>query len=145
MTKEEFTKKIIKFECWGFLIIIVILWLDEILDIPAVVFGGQATPINYTESLFETVLVVGLATLVMIMTRQLLERIQYLEGILPVCMFCKKIRKEDQWVPIENYIRDHSAAEFSHSLCPDCREEHYGYLKGSKEKITGPMETISKF
>jgi hypothetical protein len=137
MTKEDFTKKIMGFELAGFTVVIMILWLDEILDIPAVVFGGQATPINYTESLFETVLVAVLAAIVVTMTNRLLERIQYLEGILPVCSFCKKIRVEDQWVPIEVYIRDHSAVEFSHSLCPDCREEHYGYLKDLKGKQSG--------
>ena len=134
MTKEEFTKKITAFECAGFLIVIIILWLDEILDIPFNIFGGQATPINYTESLFETVLVGALAVIVVTMTRRLLEKIRYLEGILPVCSFCKKIRKDDQWINIDSYIRDHSAVEFSHSLCPECREEHYGFLKSSKDK-----------
>ena len=134
MTKEEFTKKILTFEYAGFLIVIIILWLDEILDIPAVVFGGPATPINYTESLFETVLVGALAVIVVTMTRRLLEKLRYLEGILPVCSFCKKIRKDDQWINIDSYIRDHSAVEFSHSLCPECREEHYGFLKNAKDE-----------
>ena len=84
MTKKEFTKKILAVECAGFLIVIIILWMDEILDIPAVVFGGQPTPINYTESLFETVLVVALAACVIIMTARLLQRIRYLEGILSI-------------------------------------------------------------
>lgn len=137
MTKEEFTKKITGFELAGFAFVIVILWLDEIMDIPAVVFGGQATPINYTESLLETFLVAALAVIVVTMTNRLLERIQHLEGILPVCSFCKKIRVEDQWVPIEVYIRDHSEVEFSHSLCPECREEHYGFLKNLKGKQSG--------
>jgi hypothetical protein len=134
MTKQEFTKKIMGFELAGFTVVIIILWLDEILDIPFNLFGGQATPINYREGLFETGLVAALAVIVVTMTNRLLERIQYLEGILPVCSFCKKIRVEDQWVPIEVYIRDHSEVEFSHSLCPECREEHYGYLKNLKGK-----------
>jgi len=134
MTKKDFTKKILAVECAGFLIVIIVLWLDEILDIPAVLFGGQPTPINYTENMIETVLVGSLAAIVVIMTRRLLEKIRYLEGILPVCSFCKKIRKDDRWVNIDSYIRDHSAVEFSHSLCPECREEHYGYLKNPKDK-----------
>jgi len=137
MTKEEFTKKIMGFELAGFIIVIVILWLNEILDIPFTFFGGDQTPINYRESLFETILVAVLAAIVITMTNRLLKRIQYLEGILPVCSFCKKIRVEDQWVPIEVYIRDHSEVEFSHSLCPECREEHYGYLKDLKGKHSG--------
>ena len=98
------------------------------------VFGGQATPINYTENLIETVLVGTLAAIVVTMTRRLIKKIQYLEGILPVCSFCKKIRKDDEWINIDSYIRDHSAVEFSHSLCPECRKEHYGFLKSSKDQ-----------
>ena len=46
-----------------------------------------------------------------------------LRGILPICMQCKKIRKADGgWAQLEVYIRDHSRADFSHGLCPDCSE-----------------------
>lgn len=46
-----------------------------------------------------------------------------LRGILPICMECKKIRQADgDWVQMERYIRDHSHADFSHGLCPECYE-----------------------
>ncbi|MHB1024280.1 MAG: c-type heme family protein [Desulfobacteria bacterium] len=59
--------------------------------------------------------------------------VRTLEGILPMCMNCKKIRKEgaaatDQagWVPVADYIRDHSESEVSHGICPECMEKLYG-------------------
>jgi hypothetical protein len=53
--------------------------------------------------------------------------IQCLEGILPICCFCKKIRSEDQaWHQIEQYITERSEATFSHGWCPACAEKHYG-------------------
>jgi hypothetical protein len=58
-------------------------------------------------------------------TRRALARITYLEGFLRVCSFCKKIHAGDQWIPIEEYISDHSAALFSHGLCPQCMKRHY--------------------
>ena len=49
------------------------------------------------------------------------DRVKRLEGILPTCMYCKKIRDENQtWVNIEQYVTERSSAEFSHGLCPDC-------------------------
>ena len=46
-----------------------------------------------------------------------------LGGFLPICANCKKIRDESgAWVPIETFIRDRSDAEFSHGICPGCRE-----------------------
>ncbi|HKR11756.1 MAG TPA: hypothetical protein VJT15_06850 [Pyrinomonadaceae bacterium] len=65
-----------------------------------------------------------------------LEReINILEGILPICSFCKKIRDElSIWQPMESYITARSEASFSHSLCPECKERHYGdFLRQRKE------------
>jgi hypothetical protein len=62
-------------------------------------------------------------------TREQRLRIAVLEGILPICSFCKSIRdKNGRWVQLETYVSRHSAAEFSHGFCPKCGEEHYGDL-----------------
>jgi len=48
-------------------------------------------------------------------------QVKQLQGILPTCSVCKKIRdKNDQWVPIESYIHQRTEVDFSHSYCPDC-------------------------
>jgi hypothetical protein len=59
-----------------------------------------------------------------------LSEVKILSGFLPICANCKKIR-DDQgyWNKIETYIRDHSEAKFSHSLCPDCMKRLYPYLQ----------------
>lgn len=55
-----------------------------------------------------------------------LEQVQTLSGLLPICSSCKKIRDEgNHWQPLEIYIRDHSEAEFTHSICPDCARKLY--------------------
>lgn len=54
------------------------------------------------------------------------EHIKTLRGIVPICAKCKKIRDDKgYWNMVEVYIRDHSEAEFSHSICPDCMRELY--------------------
>src|SRR5207302_10492071 len=48
------------------------------------------------------------------------DRVKTLEGILPTCMYCKRIREQDQtWVSIEQYVTERSNAEFSHGVCPE--------------------------
>lgn len=55
-----------------------------------------------------------------------LATVKLLSGIVPICMKCKAIRgTNNQWYPLEAYIRDHSEADFSHSLCPSCASEMY--------------------
>jgi CheY-like chemotaxis protein len=53
-----------------------------------------------------------------------LAHIEVLHGILPICMYCKRIRDDqDYWQQVEAYISAHSDARFSHSICPDCYEQ----------------------
>lgn len=55
-----------------------------------------------------------------------LKHVKTLQGILPVCMYCRKIRTDQEsWQVIEQYVQDHTDANFSHTLCPDCLEKHY--------------------
>lgn len=63
--------------------------------------------------------------------RRLRLEVRILEGLLPICSFCKRIRDpEGRWERMEKYISERSGAEFTHGLCPECREEHYGALLG---------------
>lgn len=63
-------------------------------------------------------------------TRELRKDVQMLEGILPICASCKKIRNEHgEYEQIETYISDHSEAQFSHGLCSECAKKLYGELE----------------
>ena len=121
-------KKILLLELTGFGFVLLVLWLDEIVDLPYVLFGAPSTPINITECITETVAISILGIIVLLTTLHLLRQIKVLQGILPVCSFCKKIRSHDSWIEIDDYVRDHSEAQFSHSVCPQCAQEHYGEL-----------------
>lgn len=58
--------------------------------------------------------------------REAISNVRSLRGLLPICASCKKIRDDrGYWNQLEVYIRDHSEAEFSHSLCPDCVEKYF--------------------
>ena len=53
--------------------------------------------------------------------------VKVLSGMLPICCSCKKIRDDNgYWEQVEVYVRDHSEAEFSHGICPECMEKLYG-------------------
>lgn len=58
--------------------------------------------------------------------KKTLDKVKLLSGLLPICSSCKKIRNDKgYWEQIEIYIRDHSAADFTHSICPECGERLY--------------------
>jgi len=59
-----------------------------------------------------------------------------LEGLLPICAFCKAIRDESgNWQPLEAYISGRSEARFTHGFCPNCGDKHYGgFVEGPEQR-----------
>ncbi len=58
-----------------------------------------------------------------------LVHVRTLQGILPICMYCHKIRTDQEsWDRIEHYIAQHSDAEFSHGICPECMVKYHSDL-----------------
>ena len=58
--------------------------------------------------------------------KKALSEIKQLKGLIPICSACKKIRDDEGfWHNVEEYIRNHSEADFTHGICPDCIEKLY--------------------
>ena len=74
-----------------------------------------------------------------------LAEVRTLEGMLPICAWCKRIRDEhDHWQPVEHYLVSRTDASFSHSICPDCAE-HFDSARGiSSSHAPGTPETTMK-
>jgi DNA-binding response OmpR family regulator len=67
-----------------------------------------------------------------------LKRVKQLQGLLPICSYCKKIRNDrNYWEQVDAYITSHSEAQFSHGVCPDCYEIH---LKPQLERLPNREE-----
>ena len=108
---------------------------NEIIDIPHYVFND--TPTSYSQrigeifvelSIFFTVL-----ALQIVLLGRLYKRVRILEGFISICANCKKIKNtENQWEQIEKYITQHSLAQFSHGICPDCAKLLYPDLYNDK-------------
>ena len=67
------------------------------------------------------------------------NHVQRLEGLLPICAYCKRIRGDDQyWQKLEGYIAAHSDAQFSHGICPTCYVTVSAELDDAKRNINNP-------
>lgn len=123
----------------SYAMILGILWANEIFDIPYRLNIGPKTPQNYSEAFLESaaIIIVWIATTHM--CKKALMKIKVLEGLLPICSECKKIKSDNQWHEIADYISDKSEADFTHSLCPTCLKKLYpdiadSILRKMKEK-----------
>jgi len=72
--------------------------------------------------------------------REALAKVKTLKGLIPICAWCKKIRDDTgYWQDLEAYIREHSDAELSHGICPDCAREFSAELGlGEKHESGDP-------
>ena len=118
---------------WQALILLVFLALtfaNEVLDLPHWLLGDTATTWGQRtgEICIELIIFTLVVILEYLISKALMERIKILEGFLPICAGCKKIRNQDQWEQIEHYISTHSLVNFSHSLCPECQRKYYPEL-----------------
>jgi hypothetical protein len=114
-------------------LIVVLLFLcltlgNEIIDVPHYIFNDA--PTSYSQRLGEIAIELSIFFTVMVIQivlfKKLYKRIRVLEGFIPICANCKKIRNpEDRWEQMEKYITQHSLAQFSHGICPDCARRLY--------------------
>jgi PAS domain S-box-containing protein len=71
-----------------------------------------------------------------------LAKVKQLEGIIPICSYCHKIRDDVQvWQQMEHYISEHSQASFSHGVCPECFQKQMAEIKkrGSDNNAGSPV------
>ena len=65
-----------------------------------------------------------------------LSRVKTLQGLLPICSYCKKIRNDrNYWQQVEGYISDHTEAQFSHGICPECYQH---YVQPELDRLQSP-------
>ncbi|MDX9833706.1 MAG: hypothetical protein RBT36_00640 [Desulfobulbus sp.] len=131
-------KRVSLYEATAILFIIFVIWIDEILDIPYLLLGGPATPINWRESLFESVIILMIGAVIIRHTYRLLVRVSHLESTLPVCASCGKIRADPEfWQGVEQFVAARSKNEGGHHVCPDCLHKYYPELERQENDTTG--------
>jgi hypothetical protein len=131
-------KNIVLIETFGFLLVIMAIWVDEAFHLPHHLFGEPLVPFLVREAIWESAFVGILGFTVIFFTWRSAKRIAQLESLLPICMICKKIRKPDadpkldeSWETVERYINERTGSQFSHGLCPECALSKYGIRVGS--------------
>jgi len=108
-------------------IVVACTW--PVLRLGIIALWGWPWPRGVTiqDAVVDALVSIGFATLVWNLRLQA-RTIRTLEGILPMCSFCRRIRTDDGWERVETYLLGHSDARISHTFCPDCGRSHYGDL-----------------
>ena len=114
--------QILALEIIGFMMIIALSWVNELLGLPSWLFGSRHR-VNWPESFLETILVVIVAIPVILTTRRLIAHMHYLEEFVRACAWCKKLNVRGQWVPMDQFLELKFDTPTSHGICPTCLAE----------------------
>jgi len=102
-----------------FLALMLIVWVNEIWDFAALVYGTKPQPPNVFNASLLSAAVIAIAILTVTNTYSQQKRI--IRGLLTVCSYCHKVKVEQQvWEGLEKFVVDRSLAAFTHGVCPDC-------------------------
>jgi len=104
----------------GFLLIVVITWLDELLDLPHLLFGATPTPLRMGEGMLESTLTVLVGVVVVGITYRAFRRIEYLESLVVMCAWCRRVRAGSDWLLVEDFLEQQHHAKTTHGICEGC-------------------------
>jgi hypothetical protein len=110
---------VVALEAAGFLVVVALIWMDEFWDLPHYLFGAPSTPFRPHEAMAESSLVMVLAAAIILSSIRILRRVVYLESMIVLCAWCRRVRLDAAWISIEAFLREHRA-ETSHGMCPEC-------------------------
>ena len=113
-------------QAFSFLLLALVIWLDETLDLPHLLFHATPTPFRPEEALFETLLLVMVALVSLAFTSMLLKRLIYAQSFLPFCPACQQVRRGERWTSVSDFLQEEQADLLGYGLCPTCSARQPG-------------------
>lgn len=112
--------KVLWVECFGFGLILLLAWVNKVVDLPSLLVGGDTHASKWRDSAMETFLILLIWAFVHSLTQRLVARLHYLEGMLRVCAWCRKVGHGSRWVQLEQYFAEDFKIGTTHGVCPEC-------------------------
>ncbi len=122
----------------GFLLLIGFVWLNETVNLTALIWGEdlQATPNMFRGFLLTSAVIL---TAIVTVGNAYEQQKRVIRGMLTVCSYCKRVRiMHEAWEQIEEYVARKSDVTFTHGVCPDCFDKHAGMIKQHPPAVTMP-------
>jgi hypothetical protein len=112
--------RIIIYQNLGFLGIIALCYLDDLLKLPSLIFSDHPFVILHRRTTLEMLLVLSVWFVVTASTRRILNRIRYLEEFMRVCAWCRRINYHGEWMRLEEFMRQGFDTPTTHGICTEC-------------------------
>ena len=145
MKKNSQLTKIVLYQNLGFLGIMVLGFLDDLIKLPSLIFSDHPFAFFYRRTTLDMLLVLGVWLLVGASTRRILERVRYLERFMRVCSWCRRIDYKGEWMRLEEFMRQSFDTPTTHGICKECLERQQAAAERARQRKrpeTPPAEPV---
>ena len=108
-------------EALAFVFVALLIWVNEFLDLPHLLFGSPASAWRPVEVAIESGFVLLLGAAVTGVSWLTFRRLAYLESLLTLCASCQRVGDEGRWMPFEAFVAARDHVDTTHGMCPDCQ------------------------
>ena len=120
MKKNSQVTKVVLYQNLGFLAIIALCYLNELIKLPSLIFSDHPFAFVYRRTTLEMLLVLAVWFVVSLSTRRLLKRVRQLEDFMRVCAWCRRIDCKGEWMRLEEFMQQGFDTPTTHGICPEC-------------------------
>jgi hypothetical protein len=108
----------------GFLVVMALIWLNELLDLPHHLFGAPPIEggLRLEEAMMEAGAVLLVGVVVVLVRLRTEKRLAELESLVVLCGWCRRVRTEDGWLSLERLLGE-QGARTTHGICEECAAE----------------------
>ena len=142
MEKQKRASKLLYSQAAGFVVLIALSWINELIDLRSLVLGDHPYISDFRESTLEMLFVLAVWLLAYGSTRRILNRMEKLEGFLQMCAWCRRIGTKGRWLSTEEFFQRRFDTKTSHGICDHCMKEQEVALADARRQLQLPtLET----
>lgn len=135
MDEKSPLAKVLVYQHVGFLLIIALTWLDELVVLPSMIFGDASLAFDLHNAALKMLVVLAVWFLMIGSTRRILSRVRYLEGFMRVCSWCRHVDYKGDWISMEELLEKGFHTPTTHGICPTCLADQAARLRAKQASV----------
>lgn len=145
MVEKSPLAKVLVYQHVGFLLILALVWLDELKALPALLYGDRSFEFDFQNAALKILVVLAVWFLMIGSTRRILTRVRYLEGFMRVCSWCRHIDFKGNWISMEEFLERGLDTQTTHGICRTCLAKQAASLRKAQFTASSDTDPPDKF
>jgi hypothetical protein len=124
--------RIVLYQNLGFLSIVILCFLDELIQLPSLIFSDHPFAFLFRRSTLNFLFTLAIWFVVSSSTRRIMQHVHYLEKFLRVCAWCRRINYQGEWMRLEEFMQQGFDTPTTHGICTECLRQQQAAVEKAK-------------